>query len=93
MQLYGFQMHYRKQRLMLEFDTDTMQANEKQYQWMQDIQESTTSVMPPQGTCNRQAMGCIKAMGASCWKGGMQCALKKGGGVAAALKGGHATGP
>jgi len=49
------------------------QANEKQYQWMQDIQESTFSVVPPEGTCNRQAMGCIKAMEVSCWKGG--CAM------------------
>ena len=81
MQLNGFQMQHRKQRLqltqlMLECNTDTMQqANEKQYQWMQDIQDSTFSVMPPKGTCNRQAKGCIKAMEASCCKGAMQCAL------------------
>ena len=86
MQLNGFQMQYRKQRLqltqlMLECNTDTMQqANEKEYQWMQDIQDSTFSVMPPKGTCNRQAKGCIKAMEASCCKGAMQCALEAGGG-------------
>ena len=101
MQLNGFQMQHRKQRLqltqlILECNTDTMQqANEKQYQWMQDIQDSTFSVMPPKGTCNRQAKGCIKAMEASCCKGAMQCALKPGGGggVEMALKGGRAAGP
>ncbi len=76
------------QEAKVECNTDTMhQAYGKQYQWMQNIQESITSVMPLKGTCNRQAMAASKpchAMppsGSQLLEGAMQWALKGGGGM------------
>jgi len=89
------------QEAKVECNTDTMhQAYGKQYQWMQNIQESITSVMPLKGTCIRQVMAASKpchAMppgGSQLLEGGMQWALKGGGGGCNGLrKGSHAAGP